>query len=366
MGNILAIKLKLNKIFYKMKENWWKIIGIGLMLFALIFGMLTPLKPGLPSVYPFNGKAGNELTVSIQGYNTHFEEAKNQRVWLKLGDYTLASSKLEATSSNLLKATFATPAVLPSKDTVVVFSLITDNEIDGASVMPSAIFIKQSVIDSSGAAQIWPQNALDNLHQQAAITFPYRNVLGETIRNLYYHVSLWFAMFIILAVSVYYSIKYLNKGNMLDDHRADALVAVGVLFGLLGCATGSIWAKHTWGTWWTMDVKLNMTAIFMLIYLAYFVLRGSFQDEIKRARLAAVYNIFAFASIIPLLFVIPRLVDSLHPGNGGNPGFGGEDLDNTMRMAFYPAIIGMTLIELCMADLRYRLAVLADKVLDRM
>ena len=349
-----------------MKENWWKIIGIGLMLFSLIFGMLTPLKPGLPSVYPFNGKAGNELTVSIQGYNTHFEEAKNQRVWLKLGDYTLASSKLEATSSNLLKATFVTPAVLPSKDSVVVFSLITDNEIDGASVMPSAIFIKQSVIDSSGAAQIWPQNALDNLHQRAGITFPYRNVLGETIRNLYYHVSLWFAMFIILAVSVYYSIKYLNKGNMLDDHRADALVAVGVLFGLLGCATGSIWAKHTWGTWWTMDVKLNMTAIFMLIYLAYFVLRGSFQDEIKRARLASVYNIFAFASIIPLLFVIPRLVDSLHPGNGGNPGFGGEDLDNTMRMAFYPAIIGMTLIGLWMADLRYRLAVLADKVLDRM
>jgi len=81
--------------------------------------------------------------------------------------------------------------------------------------------------------------------------------------------------------------------------------------------------------------------------------------------LTSVYNIFAFASIIPLLFVIPRLVDSLHPGNGGNPGFGGEDLDNTMRMAFYPAIIGMTLLGLWISDLRYRLAIIADKLLER-
>jgi len=239
-------------------------------------------------------------------------------------------------------ATFDIPEFLPTEDKVVEMSLVTDNELDGASVMPSAVFIKQTGIDLGKAQTLWQNSPIENLHQKEGFSFPYRNVLGETIRNLYFHVSLWFAMFILLTGSVVYSIKYLSKGNINDDHRANSLISIAVVYGLLGCATGSVWAKHTWGTWWTTDVKLNMSAVFMLIYLAYFVLRGSFQDEIKKARLTSVYNIFAFASIIPLLFVIPRLVDSLHPGNGGNPGFG-----------------------LWISTLRYRLAVLADKLLER-
>ncbi|HMP31223.1 MAG TPA: cytochrome c assembly protein, partial [Saprospiraceae bacterium] len=56
----------------------------------------------------------------------------------------------------------------------------------------------------------------------------------------------------------------------------------------------------------------------------------------------------------PLIFVIPRLYDSLHPGNGGNPALGGEDLDNTLRMFFYPSIIGLILIGVWIATLKYR------------
>ena len=116
------------------------------------------------------------------------------------------------------------------------------------------------------------------------------------------------------------------------------------MFGFLGIITGGIWAQYTWGAFWSFDIKQNMSAIALLMYMAYFVLRSSFDDEQQKARLSAIYNIFAFACLIPLLFVIPRLYDSLHPGNGGNPGFGGEDLDNTMRMVFYPAVIGWTLL----------------------
>ena len=103
----------------------------------------------------------------------------------------------------------------------------------------------------------------------------------------------------------------------------------------------------------------------MLIYLAYFILRGSFDEEERRGRIAAIYNIFAFAALIPLLFVIPRMTDSLHPGNGGNPGFGGEDLDNTMRMVFYPSIIGWTLLGVWLASLAYRYMKLREEWLDR-
>ena len=81
----------------------------------------------------------------------------------------------------------------------------------------------------------------------------------------------------------------------------------------------------------------------------------AFEDAERKARLSAVYNIFAFVALIPLIYVVPRLTDSLHPGSGGNPALGGEDLDNTMRMIFYPAIIGWTLLGFWMAQLYYRL-----------
>ena len=116
-----------------------------------------------------------------------------------------------------------------------------------------------------------------------------------------------------------------------------------------------LWAKYTWGSYWSGDPKQNASAIGMLIYLAYFVLRGSIEDLQKKARISAVYNIFAFAMLIPLLFVLPRLTDSLHPGNGGNPGFNAYDLDSKMRMVFYPAIIGWTLLGFWLAELNARI-----------
>ena len=62
--------------------------------------------------------------------------------------------------------------------------------------------------------------------------------------------------------------------------------------------------------------------------------------------------------------MIPRLTDSLHPGNGGNPAFGSQDLDNTMRMVFYPSIIGFSLLGLWLAQLRYRYAKIQDVLYD--
>jgi heme exporter protein C len=98
--------------------------------------------------------------------------------------------------------------------------------------------------------------------------------------------------------------------------------------------------------------------------LAYLVLRSSTLDLEKRGRLSSVYSIFAFAVLIPLIFVIPRLTSSLHPGNGGNPALGGEDLDNTLRMFFYPSIIALILIGTWIASLLYRSDLIEDKVMS--
>lgn len=180
-------------------------------------------------------------------------------------------------------------------------------------------------------------------------------ILNETIRNLFFHVAIWFAMFILLIVSVVYSIKYLKTSMIEADIKASEFATMGIVFGLLGVATGSVWAKFTWGDWWVNDPKLNATTIALLIYLAYFVLRSSIEDLHQKGRISAVYNIFAFAAAVPLIFILPRLTDSLHPGNGGNPGFSAYDLDNNLRTVFYPAIIGWTLLGVWFASLRIRL-----------
>ena len=128
-----------------------------------------------------------------------------------------------------------------------------------------------------------------------------------------------------------------------------------MVFAMLGLFTGMIWAKATWGAYWTADPKLQGTAVTLLIYAAYFILRTSIDDPEKRARLAAVYNVFAFVLMIVFIGILPRMTDSLHPGNGGNPAFGNYDLDNGMRMVFYPAVLGWILMGWWIATLRVRL-----------
>ena len=189
-------------------------------------------------------------------------------------------------------------------------------------------------------------------------------ILNETVRALYFHVPMWFGMTLLFLLSLGYAIAYLAKPSAELDHKSVEYANVGVIFGCLGMATGMIWANFTWGVPWHNDPKQIYAAIALLIYLAYFVLRHSLENEEQRARLSAVYNIFAFASMIPLLFILPRLHSSTHPGNGGNPGFNAYDLDSKMRMVFYPAVIGWFLIGLWIAQQRIRLRNLEDKILE--
>ncbi|WP_069660017.1 cytochrome c biogenesis protein [Arcticibacter eurypsychrophilus] len=189
-------------------------------------------------------------------------------------------------------------------------------------------------------------------------------ILHETIRNLYFHVPMWFTMVILYLISVIYSIKYLSSGNENHDLLAVECVNTGVVFGFLGLVTGMIWGNYTWGSPWPNDPKMNSAAISTLMYLAYLVLRNSLEEEQKRARISAVYNIFAFPVMIVLLFILPRLTDSLHPGNGGNPGFSSYDLDSRMRMVFYPACFGWILIGVWITTIQYRLRKLQNKQLN--
>lgn len=184
---------------------------------------------------------------------------------------------------------------------------------------------------------------------------PRLNIINETIRNLYFHVPMWFTMILLFGGAFIYGIRYLRTGDLKYDIYSAEFTNVGILFSVFGMLTGMEWAKYTWGTAWSNDPKQLGTAMSMLIYFAYLVLRNGIKDDEKRAKISAVYNVFAFAMMIPLIWILPRMVDSLHPGNGGNPGFNNYDLDSRMRMVFYPAVIGWFLLGLWFTSLKIRL-----------
>ncbi len=349
-----------------MRSNWWKILGVLILLYVFIVGMLVPLKPGITSAQPSVLQAGEVVTMTISGYNTFFTKSTDHRAWIKADDtHALAASAIKVLNDQQLEASFRLPTYLPSDEKRLTASLLIDNSFDGATVIPGNLFLQQDSTNQAMGSQAWQTSSIGELHSKSGMSFPFRAILYETIRNTYFHVSLWLAMVILLITSLVFSIRYLSTTNPIDDYKAMSFTSSGLLFGVMGITTGMIWAKDTWGTYWTWEeVKMNMTAIALLIYMAYFVLRSSFEDMEKRARIAAVYNIFAFAALIPLIYVVPRLTDSLHPGSGGNPAFGGEDLDNTMRMVFYPAVIGWTLIGVWISSLIYRARKLEEQLYD--
>lgn len=183
-------------------------------------------------------------------------------------------------------------------------------------------------------------------------------ILHESIRVVYFHVPMWFAMLLMYLLSVVYSIRYLSSGKTRDDFIAVESVNVGLIFCLFGLISGMLWANITWGDPWPNDPKLNSAAIASLMYLAYVVLRNALDEEQKRAKISAIYNIFAFPIMLVLLFILPRLTDSLHPGNGGNPGFSGYDMSGEMKYIFRPAIVGWMLIGIWLMSIRLRIRTL--------
>jgi heme exporter protein C len=200
---------------------------------------------------------------------------------------------------------------------------------------------------------------------------PHLPALQETIRNLYFHVCMWFGMMILFSISVVNSIRYLRTFDLKYDIYARQYATMGILMGVLGYATGTLWMLFTWADPNTLGVqtfstvarepKLIGAAIALLIYFAYMVLRDSVNDIDKRARISSVYNIFAYAMLFPSIWIIPRILPSLHPGQTGNPALDMKDIDNRMRLVFYPAVLGWTLLGVWITTLKIRINLLKEK-----
>lgn len=290
--------------------KWWKILAIIILLYVHIAGLLIPIGVGITNISPFQVRGGEELELKVSTYNADLDQTEEShlRSWLKYDNKSLIqSTDIKVEENNKLNIRFDLPATLPGDKKSSDLTLILDIPEQGTPVLPRALFITADTTAMAASHSQWSDIDLSHLNVMSQMHFPYRAILQETIRNTYFHVSLWLAMMIILTGAVILSILYLKNKTLISDSRASSLTEIGFLFGILGLTTGMIWAQYTWGKAWSWDIKQLTTAIALLIYAAYFLLRNSVQDPHRKAQLSAVFNIFAYIALIPLLYIIPRM-----------------------------------------------------------
>ncbi len=337
-----------------MKKNWWKITTVVLLLFTVVYSLSTWLQPGIVAVSNEELKSTDNKII-ITGYNTDFtltnESFEKPVVFLfkQNSDEGFFVRDVKVIDETHLESNFNLPTGYTGLLDLTVYYA------EDALVYPSAFHIVEN--NKSGeVSSIMPNKMSGDFSPTHPNAFPNVPILQETIRNLMFHVPMWFSMMLLFIISIVYSIKYLRTNNSDFDRIASMAINVGLIFGLLGVATGSLWARFTWLNWWVYeDPKLNGSALTVIIYLAYIILRNSINEDQKRARLSAVYNIFAFTMMLVFIWVVPRMVDSLHPGNGGNPALSNYDLDSTLRMVFYPAVLGWMGLSIWILNLRLRI-----------
>jgi len=186
------------------------------------------------------------------------------------------------------------------------------------------------------------------LYAGAATGFP-----GQTSRILFFHVpQAWIATLSFL-LSMVASCMYLARRSVRADYLALSAAELGLLFCILATATGSIFAKATWGSFWNWDPRETSIVILLMIYGAYFALRSAVPEPDKRRVFASVYSILAFVTVPFLIFVVPRITASLHPEDTMNPAKPGMD-PKTLKV-FLGSLFAYTGLFVWMLRLRIRL-----------
>lgn len=338
------------------RQNWWKWLGLVLLTYAIVGGLFTPLKTGITNVSRVSIPSGEVSEIDVDIYNPgpdfKFEQA------ILGGKYGFQASS-GSFQNGVLTLKFE-PRLGAGRQGGVNDLYVKAN--GQWMAFPAAVSIVKSPGDT-GTSNYGPVSVSADPDQKRG--FPNRPILNESIRNLLYHVPMWFSMIFLLLFSAVYAIRYLRSNNLDDDLRSDSLIRVAIVAGILGCLTGSVWASVTWNSWWPRDPKLNGVAVGMIMYLAYLLLRRSIRDDYQRARISAVYNLFIFPVFISLIVIMPKLSgDSLHPGAGGTVGFNQYDLDNTLRMYFYPAVAGWVILYTWVASILYRINKLRLNTVD--
>lgn len=184
----------------------------------------------------------------------------------------------------------------------------------------------------------------------ALVWAPPDALMGNVQRIMYVHFPSWIATAIGYGTAFVASVLYLLRRRPEFDDLAVAGVEVGVVFNVTGLMTGSIWGRPTWGVWWTWDPRLTSTAILLLIFIGYLLLRDFIEDPEHRARVAAVVAIVGFVNM-PIVYFSVRWWRTLHQVQSSP-----ATVDPRMVHALRAMMIAVTLIAGALITRRYELA----------
>jgi heme exporter protein C len=186
------------------------------------------------------------------------------------------------------------------------------------------------------------------------VNIPKIGILGEKARIIFLHVPTAWLSVLAFLLSMIYSIQYLRKKDFTYDIKAVSAAEIGFLFSILATVTGSIWAKFSWGSFWNWDPRETSIFILLIIYGAYFSLRSAIDVPEQKAKLSSVYSIIAFVTVPFFVFIMPRIIESLHPDPIINAE-GKINMDGTMRAVFFSSLFGFTLLFFWILNIKIRL-----------
>jgi heme exporter protein C len=136
---------------------------------------------------------------------------------------------------------------------------------------------------------------------------------GATVRIMFIHVpAAWMSMFVYACLGGA-SFLALVFRHALADAAAQAAAPLGAAFTALALATGSLWGRPMWGTWWVWDARLTSVLVLFLFYLAYMALRASLDDETKAARAGAILALVGLINV-PIVHWSVNWWNTLHQG----------------------------------------------------
>lgn len=195
--------------------------------------------------------------------------------------------------------------------------------------------------------------------------FPFIPGLEENAKIIFFHVPTSWLTVIAFLMSTIYSIKYLQKKDMLDDAKAYTAAQLGMIFCILATVTGAVWAKFAWGSFWSWDPRQTSIFALMLIYGALFALRSAIENEEKRATLSSVYSIISFVTVPFFIFIMPRIMNGLHPGSADDTTSGPVvdfKMNANMMLVFYLSLIGFTILYFWMWQVGYKSYMFKEKL----
>jgi len=188
--------------------------------------------------------------------------------------------------------------------------------------------------------------------------------LGEVSRIFFFHVPMAWIAVLSFFISFVFSILYLKKKDITYDACASSASRLGLLFAILATISGSIFAKSTWGSFWNWDPRETSIFILLLIYGAYFALRSAVESQERKATLSSVYAILAFVTVPFLVFVVPRVYQSLHPTDSVIDIKFHIQMPPAILITFAASLIGFTFLFIWMFKLECEINKISNKLTE--